>query len=374
MKRKSEAKDAGDDLAGRGLFPPMPRPGGKVPRPKVVPRLAAPIPGEKLDGGRVLEQLGIPGKSSLILGRPSPEPFRIFRMLAGGRNALVLSGAHPERLRARFGLDEAGLVWLTAYTGSDEEALGPQTLEYELLVRATRHLRQNRGAILILDDMDYLASQRGFDGLARFLKSISDAAAQSHGTFLAVADPETFTERERAALLAMFDAVHPVGGEAGPAGSRAGTIPAPSTNCIVLGNSAGAYRMLENASRTRPALCITPHAPRKLKDRYDLTHVGFLWLSQSASGEGVLRPQELAFEGLRAVLGHLRSGEGALVFLDRLERLRPYAGFPEMVRFVKGVCDAAAELGGSALASLEPGSLEKREDAVLRKRFDAVLD
>ena len=374
LRKKRSAWDAGEKLAQKVLFPAMPPAGRKGTIPRVVARQAASIPEEKLEGGRMLEELGVPGKSSLILGPPSPVPWRIFRMLAGGRNALVVSGVHPERLRARSGLDEAGFVWLTAYAGSEEEALGPQTLEYELLGRATRHLRQNRGGILILGDLDYLASQCGFDGLARVLKSVNDAAAQSRGTFLAVADPETFTGRERAALFAMFDAVHPVGVDAEPARGLAGTGTVPSENCLVIGNSAGAYRMLESASRTRPTLCITPHAPRKLRDNYDLTNARFLWLSESASGEGVLRPQKLAFEGQGAALRHLRSGKGALVLLDGLERLRLYAGLAELVRFVKGVCDAASDLGGIALASLEPGALEKREEAILRDRFDAVLD
>ena len=352
----------------RELFPAMPSRESAAPPPKVVAR---PAPPEKAPNSPAPEELGIPGRSGLFLGPASDEPWRLFRMLAGGRNALVLSGAHPARVRRRFGLDEAELVWLSAYAGSKEETLAPQALEYEILGRASRHFRSDRGSILFLDDLDYLASQCGFEPLVRFVKSVADSASELRGTFLACADPGAFSARERAALTSLFDAVReiPPGELAAP--PRQGLPPASS--CLVVGPPEQAYRLLETASRSGRALCITPNAPRKLKERYDLSRANFLWLSESASGEGVLRPQKLALEGQRVAQSHLRSGPGALVFLDGLEKLRLYGDFPATVRFVKGLTDAAAECGGSLLASLAPGALEPAEEASLRRRFESVL-
>jgi len=292
-------------------------------------------------------------------------------MLSGGRKALVLSGAHPRRLRERFGLDEATLVWLSAYSGSKEETLPPQTLEYEMLGRVLRHFKAHRGSILLLDDIEYLSSQCGFEPVVRFVKSLSDTAAELRGTLLACADPEAFSERERAALVSIFDAVRKLAPGAPPAPPAQG-LP-PQANCLVCGPAEGAYRLLENASRTRRALCITPNAPRKLKERYDLSRAGFLWLSDSATGEGVLKPRKFAMEGQRAASIHLRSGPGALVFLDNLEKLRLYGELAEVVRFVKGVCDAASECGGTVLACLAPGALDRAEEASLKKRFETVF-
>jgi hypothetical protein len=292
-------------------------------------------------------------------------------MLSGGRKALVISGAHPARLRLRFGLDEAGLVWLSSYAGSKEETLAPQALEYELLGRTNRHFRSHRGSILFLDDLDYLASQCGFEPVVRFVKSVADTAAELRGTFLASAEPGAFSQKERAALASLFDAVRDVPPAARPEMPQDGRLPAPA--CLVLGPPEQAYRLLEAFSRSGRALCMTPSAPRKLKERYDLSRASFVWLSDSASGEGVLRPQGLALEGLRAALAHLRSGPGALVFLDGLEKLRLYGDFPATARFVKGLADAAAECGGALLASLAPGALDPAEEASLRRRFESVL-
>ena len=351
----------------KGLFPAMPGKGVNA-HPKLVAR---PVPPEKAEDGPAPEELGIPGRSGLFLGPASDEPWRLFRMLSGGRRSLVLSGAHPARLRLRFGLDEAELVWLSAYAGSKEETLAPQTLEYELLGRTNRHFRSHRGSILLLDDLDYLASQCGFGPVVRFVKSVADSAAELRGTFLACADPEAFSARERAALSSLFDAVRKV-----PPAERAA--PAvlslqPAPGCLVVGRPEDAYRRLEAASRSGRALCITPNAPRKLKERYDLLRASFLWLSESAAGEGVIRPQEYAVEGQRAVLRHLRAGPGALVLLDGLESLRLYGDNAQLLRFIKGAIDAAAECGGAVLASLAPGALDPPAEASVRRRFETVL-
>jgi hypothetical protein len=284
---------------------------------------------------------------------------------------LVLSGAHPARVRKLYGLDEAELVWLTAYAGSKEEALPPQALEYEILGRVSRHFKAHRGSILLLDDIDYLASQCGFEPVVRFLKSVADSAAELRGTFLACADPAAFSVRQRAALASLFDASREV--SPGEPAAATGQVLPPGPGCLVVGRPEEAYRLLEASSRSGRSLCITPNAPRKLKERYDLSRAAFLWLTEGAAGECVLRPQKLALEGQRAALAHLRSGPGALVFLDGLEKFRLYGDFPATIRFVKGAADAAAELGGTVLASLAPGALEPAEEASLRKRFEAVL-
>ena len=251
------------------------------------------------------------------------------------------------------------------------ETLPPQTLEYEMLGRVSRHFKAHRGSILLLDDIEYLSSQCGFEPAVRFVKSVSDAAAELRGTFLACADPDAFSERERASIVSIFDAVRKVApGEHQATPSRG--LPPPA-GCLVRGPADGAFRMLEAASRNRRTLCITPSAPRKLKERYDLSRAEFLWLSESATGEGVLKPQKFAYEGQRAALHHLRSGPGALVFLDGLEKLRLYGDLPDVVRFVKGVCDAATECKGTVLASLAPGALGPAEEATLRKRFETVF-
>ncbi len=366
--KKSRKEPAERPPPEKALFPAMPSKGSAAPPPKVVAR---PPPPEMADSGPAPEELGIPGRSGLFLGPASDEPWRLFRMLSGGRKALVISGSHPARLRRRFGLDEAELVWLSSYAGSREETLAPQALEYELLGRINRHFRSHRGSILFLDDLDYLASQCGFEPVVRFVKSVADTAAELRGTFLAGAEPGAFSQKERAALASLFDAVKEVPPGARPETPQDGRLPAPA--CLVLGPPERAYGVFEAASRSGPVLCITPNAPRKLKERWDLSRAGFLWLSESASGEGVLRPQKLALEGQRAAAAHLRSGPGALVFLDGLEKLRLYGDFPATARFVKGLADAAAECGGAFLASLAPGALDPAEEASLRRRFEAVL-
>ncbi len=351
------------------LFPEMPSNEKAAPPPKVVAR--PPVTWDA-DGGPAPEELGIPGRSGLILGPASDEPWRLFRMLSGGRKTLVLSGSHPARLRGRFGLDEAELAWLSAYSGSKEQTLGPQTLEYEMLGRACRHFRSHRGSFLLLDDIDYLASQCGFGPVIRFLKSVADTAAGLRGTFLAMAESGAFSDRERAALMSVFDTVHHFAGP--PATGRIpATLPPDISSVLIKSAGDASYRLIKAGARGRRTLFITPHPPRRIKEGFDISGPEFLWLSESAAGDGVLRPQKYAVEGQRAALRHLRSGPGALVVLDGLDGLRLYGDMPQLVRFAKGAIDAAADCGGAVLASLVPGALAPAEEATISRRFEKVL-
>ena len=366
--KKTRKEPARSPSPENELFPAMPPEPGPAPAPKAALRPAPPV---KRDGPAP-EELGIPGRTALFLGPVSDEPWRLFRMLSGGRRSLVLSGMHPARIRTRFGLDEAELVWLSAYAGSKEETLAPQTLEYEMLGRLTRHLRARKGAILLLDDVDYLASQCGLEPALRFLKRLADSAAEQRGTLLAIAETGAFSDRERASLMSVFDAIHPV--EGGPAGGRIpAALPPGQSSVLIRAGGDAAYRLMEAGARSRRTLILTPHPPRRLKEGFDFSGAGFLWLSESASGEGVLRPQGYAVEGQRAVLRHFRSGPGGLVILDGLDGLRLYGDLPQLARFVKGTMDAAAENGGAVIASLAPGALEPAEEASLRRRFESVL-
>jgi hypothetical protein len=134
-----------------------------------------------------------------------------------------------------------------------------------------------------------------------------------------------------------------------------------------------AYRALGSISSAHRTLCLTTLPPAKLKERYGLPSVDFIWLSDAASGRGVIRPRELGYSVQQAAVRHLRSGSGAAVYLDGLERLVPYAPFPEIVRFIKCLADASGEYGGILVASVHPGFFGRAEEAAIRKRFEAVL-
>jgi len=331
------------------------------------------IAAEKLEAGRSLAGLSLPGRSSLLLGPPCSEPYRIFRTLSRGGNGMVMSGTHPERLRARYGLRDAELLWLTGLAGTDERALGPQDLEYEVLGKAVRHFRARRGGLLLLDDLDYLASQDGFDALARFVKGVSDAASELGGSFLALADPEAFSDRQELALAECFDGVRLLRGFPGQPARAESAILVRHGTYLMHRFGPDAYRALGSMSTSHRALCMTTLPPAKLKERYGLAGVDFIWLSDAASGNGVIRPRKLGYEVQRAATRHLRSGPGALLYIDGLERLGPYAPFPEIVRFIKSLADASGESGGILVASMHPGFFGRAEEAVIRKRFDTVL-
>jgi hypothetical protein len=309
----------------------------------------------------------------MLLGPPCSEPYRIFRTFCRSSNGMVMSGSHPERLRARYGLRDTELLWLTALSGTHERVMGPQDLEYEVLGSALRHFRTRPGGTILLDDMDYLASQDGFDALARFVKSVSDAASELGGSFLALADPQAFSDRQKLALVECFDGVRMLRGYPAPPARAESAILVRHGTYLMHRFGPGAYRALGSISSAHRTLCMTTLPPAKLKERYGLPAVDFIWLSDATTGECVIRPRELGYTVQQAAVRHLKSGSGVVLYIDGLERLGPYAPFSEIVRFIKCLADASGEYGGILVASIHPGFFGRAEEAVIRKRFEAVL-
>lgn len=360
-------------MTPQGSTPPRRRPSS----PMVVASRArfapAGIAAEKLEAGRSLADIGRPGRSTFLLGPPCSEPYRLFRTFCKGPGGLIMSGAHPGRLRARYGLNDSQILWLTSLSGTQERVLGPQDLEYEVLGTAMRHFRTNPGSMVLLDDMDYIASQVGFDALARFVKGVSDAASENGGCFLALADPEAFSDRQKLALAECFDGVRLLRDGPAPPARAEGTVLVRHGTYLMHRFGPDAYRALGSMAAAHRTLCITTLPPAKLKERYGLLGVEFIWLSDAAAGQGVMRPRELGYAVQQAAARHLRSGPGSVVHIDGLERLGPYAPFKDIVRFVKCLADASGEYGGILVASVHPGFFGRAEDAVLRKRFESVL-
>jgi hypothetical protein len=331
------------------------------------------IAAEKLEAGRSIADLGKPGRSTLLLGPPCSEPYRIFRAFCRGGAGMVMSGRAPGRLRERYGLGDARLLWLTSLSGTRENVLGPQDLEYEVLGTAMRHLKGHPGGTVMLDDLDYLSSQVGFDALARFVKGVSDASSELGGSFLAVADPDSFPDRQTLSLAECFDGVRLLRDGPAPPARAEGAILVRHGTYLMHRFGPEAYRALGAISAVHRTLCLTTLPPAKLRERYGLPAVDFIWLSDAAAGPGVMRPRELGYSAQQAAVRHLKSGTGDVVYIDGLERLAPYAAFPEIVRFVKCLADASGEHGGILLASVHPGFFGRAEEAMIKKRFESTL-
>ncbi|MEM2869818.1 MAG: DUF835 domain-containing protein [Thermoplasmata archaeon] len=330
------------------------------------------IPAEMVRSARSIKELGLPGRSSLLLS-PSPSPpYRIFHALLKNRNGMVVSGVHPNRLKEKYGIEGTDFLWITEYTGASQPHARPQDLEYEVLGRVISYMKRKRGGVLFLDDIEYLMAQLGLETVLRFVKGTSDGASEHGATFLATLDPLCLSDRELLSISKCFDTARPLGESSRLVRSYSRPLPLPATSSLLMASGPEAYRLLGLLSLSRKAICLTPISPAKLRERYGLAKVDFIWLTETSTSKEAIPPTKLGYEVQREALAHIRSAERPLIFLDALELIRPFVPFQESLRFVKCVCDACIEHSASVIAAFNPSAFEKKEAALLAKRFDIV--
>lgn len=153
-------------------------------------------------GARVIERLA-PGQerrgwSYLVLEKGDYRNLRRLR-----EDALCVSTVQPEKLR-RWEDFRGKVLWVSE---TDEEgAVHPSKLRYEILQSTTRAVEGGQKAIF-LDGLEHLIVYTEFPEVVNFLKSLTDACAQSGACLFAALDPKAVDKKQRALLSRMFDRV-----------------------------------------------------------------------------------------------------------------------------------------------------------------------
>ncbi|MCK4717748.1 MAG: DUF835 domain-containing protein, partial [Thermoplasmata archaeon] len=61
--------------------------------------------------------------------------------------------------------------------------------------------------VILLDGLEYLIVENGFDTVLKFIKKITDIASMDEATFLVMVDPSSISEDELSVLRKEFDFV-----------------------------------------------------------------------------------------------------------------------------------------------------------------------
>ncbi len=126
--------------------------------------------------------------------RPS-SCFRLFTKAAGsGDGGLLISRSNPKRVREKFDLGPATILWLTDRESPTEETI-PPVLE-RIIYEIEEFMKKGaRGAVLI-DGIEYLVSNNSFDAVLKFLRRLVDHVSETKYTLLLSLSPATLKEQE----------------------------------------------------------------------------------------------------------------------------------------------------------------------------------
>ncbi len=132
-----------------------------------------------------------------------------------------------------------------------------------------------------------------------------------------------------------------------------------------------AYRLFVEAIRAgKKGLCVTRTFPQKIREKYGISDLPVLWLSNVGKEESV-RPKDL--EKLSLSIEQFLSREKGVVLLDGIEYLITNNNFITVLRLVQSLRDQVAINNAILLFSVNPSTLDTHQLTLLEREVDAVI-
>lgn len=304
------------------------------------------------------------GLNYLVLENGRSAAMGAFRDIVSETPGLCVTGLHPSRVAAHFGLERTPILWITGVSGGGR-TVRPTALDFELVHTVMKFLRENPGTAVLLDDLDFLSTLAGFDAVARFLKRVTNQASASRGTVIVAAGHGTFRAEQLALLRGSVDRLLEIQ-EAAP------TTPSGSDHVLMTIGTEDAPVALPLVGARRGLLLTTEH-PSKARLRYG-DRFEIVWVTEHPEvGFPCVRPKALDTEGHRAIANYAAAHAGSDIVLVGLEQLVLYVDVRAWLPFVKDSLDLASLHGCRLFLTVDPQAVTPQELALLARRFDAGL-
>jgi len=130
-----------------------------------------------------------------------------------------------------------------------------------------------------------------------------------------------------------------------------------------------AYDIFVDASKHgTPCLCVTREYPEKVKDRWELKGVPFLWLSMDQEKAYSRDPSNLALL-YSDVKTFITENKGCMVLLSGLEYLVSQNGFTKVLKLLQHINDRIAVTDSTLIAPVSPLTLPEPDLKMLEKEL-----
>ncbi len=121
-------------------------------------------------------------------------------------------------------------------------------------------------------------------------------------------------------------------------------------------------------STVSPSLCVTREYPEKVKERWGLKGMPFLWLSMDQEKDFSRDPSNLAllYSDMKTFITENR---GCMVLLSGIEYLVSQNGFPKVLKLIQHLNDKIAVTDSVLLTPVSPLTLPETELKMLEKEL-----
>ncbi|MEW5747963.1 MAG: DUF835 domain-containing protein [Candidatus Thermoplasmatota archaeon] len=149
------------------------------------------------------------GQNYLVVDVDGKRAYNMLRSMGlTGRPSMVLTSEFPGKVREENGLgDDFEVKWLTGTTG-DIDSVGIKDLEGDAMETVSTFLMTTKRSGLLLDGIEAIISENGFDAALAFIRRLNDLAAIHGASIIMWYDRGRLPEAQDKALSDEFDEVH----------------------------------------------------------------------------------------------------------------------------------------------------------------------
>lgn len=149
------------------------------------------------------------GKNYLIVDLDGKRAYNMVRSMGlTGRPAMVLTAEFPGKIRDENDLgDDFDVKWLTDSTG-DIDSVNMKDLEGDVMETVSTFLMTTKRSGLLVDGIEAIVAENGFDAALAFVKRLNDLAAIHGASVLMWMDRNRMPEGQNNTLSDEFDEIH----------------------------------------------------------------------------------------------------------------------------------------------------------------------
>ena len=129
------------------------------------------------------------------------KPFLAFALfeneVSAGLPGLCVTRQFPDKLRDAFNMGAARVIWLSHTPGNDHH--NPTSIG-TLATLISSFVERYERCIVIIDGLEYLVINNGFQQVLRFMEHVNEQVMQSKSNVLIPISPGAFSEKELALL------------------------------------------------------------------------------------------------------------------------------------------------------------------------------
>ena len=153
------------------------------------------VGGGELDARKDLGRRG----AYLVREAKAERVFGLFSdLLRTNARGLCITRIHPDDLRSRYPIGDAGFIWLSKSTGgkAKDMAVAEPSALVDIASAISDFASEGGNAAVLLEGIEYMISQNGFASIMRFLQKVNEKIVLSDSYLLISANPAAMKEQE----------------------------------------------------------------------------------------------------------------------------------------------------------------------------------